>query len=263
MEHDARRRAARAFTLVELLVVIAIISILAALLLPALEESLQAARRVSCQNLLRQQFLGASRYYDDHRGELPTTPVKLFWGNTRSGDEICMYNWKHEPNNPTGWFTFLDTEYLPLELVSCPSMDIPIKGNLWGVWGGAVSYGYRYNNSEVEGWYPGGRYRRHALETRDKLWRPLFTDAAMYRLNGLVPRTETLPQSWKYRFRWAHQRGGNLVRHDGSILWMPNVILPSRPNASWPGSAQWLVYHGKNGGKWYGIDEYIRTRESP
>jgi hypothetical protein len=44
---------------------------------------------------------------------------------------------------------------------------------------------------------------------------------------------------------------------------MPNVILPSRPNASWPGSAQWLVYHGKNGGKWYGIDEYIRTRESP
>ncbi|MHC4874310.1 MAG: prepilin-type N-terminal cleavage/methylation domain-containing protein [Planctomycetota bacterium] len=107
------------FTLVELLVVIAIISILAGMLLPALENALGSARSITCSNNLKQISIGNQMYLNDtgfnaaYWTGKPGTSIAWGWGGN------CM-------NDYLGDVTSLNSQISPTGLRSsyaCPSVE--------------------------------------------------------------------------------------------------------------------------------------------
>jgi len=79
------RSAKPGFTLIELLVVIAIIAILVALLLPAVQQAREAARRTQCKNNLKQIGIGLANYQETFKYYPMSMCTDMNFGGTNTG----------------------------------------------------------------------------------------------------------------------------------------------------------------------------------
>lgn len=134
-------RAGRGFTLVELLVVIALIAVLAGLLLPALANARDGARRTRCVSNLRQLSFAAQMYWDEFGGA-----CFRYRGAATNGGDCFWFGWLARGNEGERAFDATQGALFPYlagrGVEICPSLNYASARFKPKADGAAYGYGY-------------------------------------------------------------------------------------------------------------------------
>jgi prepilin-type processing-associated H-X9-DG protein/prepilin-type N-terminal cleavage/methylation domain-containing protein len=109
------------FSLIELLVVIAVIAILASMLMPALNNARESAKRIICTGNLKQLALAFDNYVSDSNEYYPPTCFDELSGWYGPGKNKYYWNWAYE---------LYKDQYLPASesLWKCPTAESSLHG---------------------------------------------------------------------------------------------------------------------------------------
>lgn len=176
----------RKFTLVELLVVIAIISILAGMLLPALENALESAHTISCLNKLKNLGITMSMYTDDNNSIYPHHYNGWYPISSGQGGIWVRALGMNYFDMPLDWQTWPQTEHIFI----CPTsvdLDEIYTVSFGGQTGWATSYGmnqvYSYQaTSQIKN--PGETLLLTDSDQRYAVYKPWWPDRHSFRHSG-------------------------------------------------------------------------------
>ncbi len=120
-----------AFTLLELLVVISIITILVAIILPALSKARAVAEKIKCGSALKQSGVALAAYITDWRDTLPYIDSALFkpdGSRDFNADPFDAALYPHEwPQTMKDYFTDLSIMRCPSQILGYPESNVKIS----------------------------------------------------------------------------------------------------------------------------------------
>ena len=212
-----------AFTLVELLVVIGIITVLIALLLPALTKAQEAGRRASCLSNLRQIHQTFTIYALEHKDQVPLGHRSL-----SKQFNSMVYSATTATTPPGRWVLFgllCDTKYLTNPAVLyCPSENNPkfmyqTESNPWPPAGVKPT-------ANIQAGYASRPEKRIEDEPP-----PSFTFPRLTRFKNKAIFADLTAA--RVRIITRHRAGANVLYGNGSARWM-HLSLFDQPSGTWP-----------------------------